>query len=395
MKIFSLKGDVLIDTSSAENSLHKVKEKTDKTNKSFTESIKTAGKWAAGLCAGAVAVGTAVYAATEKLASNLDTIDKASTRMGITAESYQKLSYAAGQCGLEMSTMEKAAKKLVGTDINFDDAIASIMELGTAEERTQKAQELFGDSIAYELSPMLSQSTEDFNGLIEKADALGLVMSGDVVSAGATLGDTMADIKSSLGAVGTELLVELMPYVQEACNLVMANMPQIKSAIKSAIEVIAPILKGVWKIVQPILSAASSAIELIVTLIGNVVDGLKNIKIPKIKLPHIAIKPKGWEIGDLLKGSIPKLSIDWYARAMSQPVALNGATLFGTMNGRLLGGGETGTEYITGADGIKNAMREVLASMNLQVVMDSGALVGSIAPKMDRELGNLYRRNQR
>jgi hypothetical protein len=32
---------------------------------------------------------------------------------------------------------------------------------------------------------------------------------------------------------------------------------------------------------------------------------------------------------------------------------------------------------------------------NLQVVMDSGPLVGAIAPKMDRELGNIYRRNNR
>lgn len=35
--------------------------------------------------------------------------------------------------------------------------------------------------------------------------------------------------------------------------------------------------------------------------------------IPKIKLPHFGITPKGWKIGDLLKGKIPKLSIDWYA----------------------------------------------------------------------------------
>ena len=31
-------------------------------------------------------------------------------------------------------------------------------------------------------------------------------------------------------------------------------------------------------------------------------------------MPHFGITPEGWKIGDLLKGSIPHLSIDWYAR---------------------------------------------------------------------------------
>ncbi len=35
---------------------------------------------------------------------------------------------------------------------------------------------------------------------------------------------------------------------------------------------------------------------------------------PKIPMPHFAVSPSGWKIGDLLKGSIPKLSIKWYAQ---------------------------------------------------------------------------------
>ena len=34
---------------------------------------------------------------------------------------------------------------------------------------------------------------------------------------------------------------------------------------------------------------------------------------PHIKLPHFTIKPRGWKIGDLLKGSIPSLGISWYS----------------------------------------------------------------------------------
>ena len=51
--------------------------------------------------------------------------------------------------------------------------------------------------------------------------------------------------------------------------------------------------------------------------IKAIVDKIKNVfnfdfKLPKIKLPHFSISPKGWKFSDLLKGSIPSLGIDWY-----------------------------------------------------------------------------------
>lgn len=52
--------------------------------------------------------------------------------------------------------------------------------------------------------------------------------------------------------------------------------------------------------------------------IGGIVDGIKSLfnfdfKLPKIKTPSFSIKPSGWSVGDLLKGSIPKLSVSWNA----------------------------------------------------------------------------------
>ena len=47
-----------------------------------------------------------------------------------------------------------------------------------------------------------------------------------------------------------------------------------------------------------------------------------------------------------------------------------------------------------------NGLRQDITTLNdkmgnLQVVMDSGAMVGAIAPKMDTELGTIYRRRNR
>jgi phage-related protein len=81
--------------------------------------------------------------------------------------------------------------------------------------------------------------------------------------------------------------------------------------------------------------------------IKSVADKIKGffsgkISMPKIKMPHFGISPSGWKIGDLLQGSIPKLSIQWYKEGgiMTQP------TVFGASGNTLLAGGEAGAEAI-------------------------------------------------
>lgn len=73
------------------------------------------------------------------------------------------------------------------------------------------------------------------------------------------------------------------------------------------------------------------------------IKGFFNFKFswPKIPLPKFSIKPKGWKIGDLLEGSIPKLSISWNA----QGAIFKKPTIFNTANG-LQGVGEAGAEAV-------------------------------------------------
>jgi hypothetical protein len=71
--------------------------------------------------------------------------------MGVSAEAYQELAYAAEMNGVSMSVMEKAAKTLGSTvnDISFDDALQEVLSLSTEEERAAKAAEYFGSAAAY------------------------------------------------------------------------------------------------------------------------------------------------------------------------------------------------------------------------------------------------------
>lgn len=81
-------------------------------------------------------------------------------------------------------------------------------------------------------------------------------------------------------------------------------------------------------------------------IVSGIIDKIKGFfsfqfEWPNIPLPHFKVEPDGWQIGDLLKGSIPWLNIDWYAKGgiFTRP------TLFPTTNG-FNGVGEAGAEAV-------------------------------------------------
>ncbi|MBR0523103.1 MAG: hypothetical protein IJJ75_07915, partial [Firmicutes bacterium] len=160
MEIFKLFGSIMVDSAEAEKSISKTGEKAEGLGTKLSSGIKTAAKWAAGITAGAMAVGGAMVAAAKDTAATADTIDKASQRMGVSAEAYQELAYAAEMSGVSVGALEKAAKKLECTDLNMEEAMAQIMSIEDASERAAAAADLFGESVAYEMTPLLNAGAE-------------------------------------------------------------------------------------------------------------------------------------------------------------------------------------------------------------------------------------------
>lgn len=274
LEIFKLVGSVFVDTDKANDSLQKV----DKNVKNVAEGFAKAGKAVAGV---GVAIGTAVVGAgtaivgmANSTAEMADEIDKASIRMGIGAESYQELAYAAGQCGIDMSTMEKAAKKLEGTDMNFDDAISSIMELGTAEERSAKAAELFGDQIAYTLSPLLEESGDSFEALKQRANDLGLVMSEDAVKAGVAYGDMSADVQKTFESLKTKIGTAVLPILTKLAEKLVEFMPTIQNILDKAGPLAADFID---KLLPPLLEVAEEVLPILAEALTNILPSLAEI----------------------------------------------------------------------------------------------------------------------
>lgn len=247
--LFSLVGSILVDNSEANKNIESTDKKANTLADNFGKGVKAAGKFATEITALGAAAVTGITAMADSSASTLDVIDKASQRMNIGAESYQELAHAASLSGVEMSTLEKAAKQLEGTDLSMDDAIEQIYALGTAEERSAKAAELFGEAAAYKLSPMLNASAEDMAAMRQEAHDLGLVFDQETVNAGAKLNDTLSNIKDSLGAMKTALGNALIPVVQKFADKLIEFLPKVQKLFDR----IAPVLEKMFDAIMPAL----------------------------------------------------------------------------------------------------------------------------------------------
>ena len=266
MEIFKLIGSVMVDTADAEKSIQKTGDKAEGLGNKLVNGAKTAGKWAIGVAGAAASVGAAMIGVAKESAAAADAIDKGAQRMKMSTDSYQELAYAAGMSGVEMSTLEAAAKKLEGTDLNMDDALKEIYSLETAEERAAKASELFGDSVAYKMTPLLNASAEEMDAMKQEAHDLGAVMSEDAIKGGAAMGDMFSKVEQTIQGLKTSLLTELMPYAMEILQWVVDELPTIVRTVKKVMDALMPIIK-------PILNGIMSLIKGFTALLDGDIHG--------------------------------------------------------------------------------------------------------------------------
>ena len=108
--------------------------------------------------------------------------------------------------------------------------------------------------------------------------------------------------------------------------------------------------------------AFKATFDTITKIVGGAVEWLKGIfnfewHLPKISLPHFSIDGEF----SLNPPSIPKISVDWYKKAMDNGMILNSPTIFGMSGGRLLGAGEAGPEAIVGVDSLQSMITNAVA----------------------------------
>ena len=171
-------------------------------------------------------------------------------------------------------------------------------------------------------------------------------------------------------------------------NTVSTVINTIKQICSNVFESIKSKARDVWNgikesITRPI-NAAKDAVKNAIDRIKSILSG--TISFPHIKLPHFRISggELPWGIGGM--GTPPKVSVEWYKKAMNKAVLLDGATIFGAMGGNLMGGGESGKEVILGLDKLKEYAGSKTINVNMTINAAPGQSEEAIAKAVSRRI---------
>ena len=267
---------------------------------------------------------------------------------------------------------------------------------------------------------------------VAEVASLGALIAAQLASAAATWA-AMAPLIAIVAAIAAVIAVIVLcvkhwDKIKKAVGDAMDFMKKkVKSVVSSVVTFFSDLPKKASAKLDEMKAKFKSKLESLQTLVKNIVSKIKGFfnftfSIPKIKLPHFTIKPKGWKLSDLLKGIKPELDIDWYAKAMDKGMILDKPTIFGmNSKGQLMGGGEAGSETVVGTQSLMDMINGAVGSQNKMVVyylqkmteimvdyfpqvidgmdrpicFDADAMAGSMAVPMDKYLGMLKARKDR
>lgn len=231
-------------------------------------------------------------------------------------------------------------------------------------------------------------------------ELLGLLGAEVFAIIGGLLGMNYDQISSALSNVGSALTNAFANFVSWFTNL-KSNLTNLASSMwNSIVGFFTNGLNNAKSTVSSVLNAIKTTFSNIFngvkTTVENAINYIKNLfnfewSLPKIKLPHFSITGSL----DLLASppKYPSVSVSWYKKAMDQAYMLNGATIFGAQGGKLLGGGEAGSEMVIGTNTLMSMMREAVgagsAPITINVYGAEGQDVRLLAKEVSRELQNL------
>ena len=275
MNIFELAAKLALDSSdyikgineaekATSSSNDKIKDSVKKTTDSYNQGLKTAESSsnnfgqalkkgivvAAGLTtaaltatsAAAVAVTKSFIKGIKEAADYGDTVDKQSQKVGLSAKTWQEYDYVLKISGTDMQSVTAGVKtltnqidaakkgnkdavarfKALGISIKdlknmsqediFKKTIAGLQNMKEGTDRAALANKLFGRS-GQELQPLLNMTAKETQGLIDKANELGMVMSDQGVKSSASYKDSLTTLEGAFKGLKNSIMTEFMPGI--------------------------------------------------------------------------------------------------------------------------------------------------------------------------------------
>jgi phage-related protein len=255
----------------------------------------------------------------------------------------------------------------------------------------QKAQEIFDNlrnAISEKITAIRDKAKEIFDSVKEKIITPINNAKEKVVNTIQNLRESISEKITAIRDKAREIFDSVKEKITTPINNAKVKVVNtIQNLRESISEKITAIRDKAKEIFESIKEKMSAPIEKARDTIKGIVDKIKgfftgmNLEFPKIKMPHFGISPSGWKIGDLMQGSIPKLSIDWYAKAMGEPMIMTRPTIFGYngATGELMGGGEAGSEVVSGTNTLMNMIQAAVAAQNDAIVYYLEKLIEMLA----------------
>ena len=165
-----------------------------------------------------------------------------------------------------------------------------------------------------------------------------------VKTVGANVMTTITNVKTFFITAGENIKTFTSGLITGVKNIWTTGLNAVKTTVST-------IFGNIYTAIKTKLESARDFVKGIIEKI----KGFFNFSwsLPKLKMPHVTITGSF----SLVPPSVPKFSIDWYAKAMQNGMILNGATIFGAAGSRLLAGGEAGPEAVVGVSSLVKMIR--------------------------------------
>lgn len=252
----------------------------------------------------------------------------------------------AEKVGLRYKFVMDATKNAQGDFARTSDGAANSVRV--AKESMKEA----GETIGVSLAPIVAKAAQAIASLIQGFTSMSpetkkviLIIVALIAAIAPVAGIisgvavVVAFLASPFGimVLGVMAAIAAFALLRAAFALLDANAANIKTNITNTF--------------NAIKTGISNAINGAKDVVGNAINAIKgffNFKFswPSLPLPHFAVSPSGWKIGDLLKGSIPSLGISWYDKG-------------GIFNSpQIIGVGEKRPEIVGALDDFRKIVRE-------------------------------------
>lgn len=171
-------------------------------------------------------------------------------------------------------------------------------------------------------------------------------------------------VKDVASSVWNSIKTAIENVVNKVKDVVSSVWNSIKDTTSSVFNGIKDTAKSVW---DSIKSAIEKPINAAKDAVKKAIDKMKSFfdfewSLPKLKLPHFEISGKF----SLDPPSVPKFGIEWYKKAMDNPVMFTKPTVFGInpATGNMRGAGEAGDEVMIGKETMMNMIRQAIQEGN-------------------------------